>query len=230
MYRIDNAKALGAKPARGAVGPNPDGFFGITAGVGTTVDVDYMNAVMDEICGVVEAAGLTLDKTDDTQLLQSLKLAGANPFANYAMFQDEKSSGTAGGTFTSGAWRTRDINTTVVNDITGASISSNQITLPAGTYRINSSAPAWGCAAHKAQLYDTTGTAVLLGGTSESTFVTPSQSGSRSIVSGNFTIGVESDLELQHQCGTTRSTDGLGTASTFSVNEIYSQVEIWKLD
>src|SRR5690242_14620433 len=39
----------------------------------------------------------------------------------------------AGGTFTSGAWRTRTLNEELRNTL-GASLASNQITLPAGSY------------------------------------------------------------------------------------------------
>lgn len=49
--------------------------------------------------------------------------------------------GTHGGTFTAGAWRTRDLNTVLTNTISGASLSNNQITLPAGKYYVEASAP-----------------------------------------------------------------------------------------
>src|SRR6266516_1340078 len=39
--------------------------------------------------------------------------------------RDEKSAGTVGGTFSSGAWRTRTLNTTKTNEIGSASLSSN---------------------------------------------------------------------------------------------------------
>lgn len=51
--------------------------------------------------------------------------------------QHQEASGVAGATLTSGAWDTRTINTVIINEITGASLSSNQITLPAGTYTLN---------------------------------------------------------------------------------------------
>ena len=62
---------------------------------------------------------------------------------NLLHIRDEKAQNTAGGTFTSGAWRTRDLNTVKTNEITGASLAANQITLPAGTYWVEWSAPAY---------------------------------------------------------------------------------------
>ena len=49
--------------------------------------------------------------------------------------RDEKASGTDGGTSANGIVD-RDLNTVKVNEITGASLSSNQITLPSGTYYV----------------------------------------------------------------------------------------------
>jgi hypothetical protein len=45
-----------------------------------------------------------------------------------------------GESFTGGAWNQRALNTTVTNTISGASLGSNQVTLPAGTYIVTS----WG--------------------------------------------------------------------------------------
>jgi hypothetical protein len=56
--------------------------------------------------------------------------------------KDEKSSGTASGTFTSGAWQTRTLNT-VSGDTAMVSLSSNQFTLGVGTYQIIAKAPAF---------------------------------------------------------------------------------------
>lgn len=52
----------------------------------------------------------------------------------HGVWQDRKSDGTAGGQATTGAWTTATLNTEVYNTITGASLSSNKVTLPAGTY------------------------------------------------------------------------------------------------
>ncbi len=58
----------------------------------------------------------------------------ASVVLGYAEFQDQETSGTGGAVFSSGAWRQRVLNTTLVNTI-GATLTSNQITgLPLGTY------------------------------------------------------------------------------------------------
>ena len=58
--------------------------------------------------------------------------AGGGKFESYAIIADQKSSTTQGGGFTSGAWRTRDLNTEIADADGIVSISSNQFTLGAG--------------------------------------------------------------------------------------------------
>ena len=82
-----------------------------------------------------------------------------------AIIADQKSSGTHGGTFTSGAWRTRDLNTEISDPDGIVSISSNQFTLAAGTYLIEYSAPGHDTDSHQTSLYDITGSAYLNYGT-----------------------------------------------------------------
>lgn len=77
MYRIDNATSTGALPTPAAVGPSPDSYF--TDGnpslaiPATVVDADWLNAVQEEIAGVIEGAGDTLDKTDQGQLYAAIQ-------------------------------------------------------------------------------------------------------------------------------------------------------------
>ena len=143
--------------------------------------------------------------------------------------RDEKAANTAGGTFTSGSFQTRTLNTVVTNEIAGASLASDQITLPAGTYEINAKAPAFGGARHKAKLRDTTGTVDLIIGSSEFTGSVEDEAITNSIILGRFTLSVQSDLEIQHQIQSTQSTNGFGVESNFGVIEIYTEAMIKKI-
>ena len=53
--------------------------------------------------------------------------------------QDQKSSGSNGGSATTGSWVTAALNTAIVSTIVGASLNANVITLPAGRYRVTAS-------------------------------------------------------------------------------------------
>jgi hypothetical protein len=143
--------------------------------------------------------------------------------------RDEKSSGTNAGGFTSGSFLKRDLNTTLTNEISGASISSSVITLPAGTYYIFASAPACECQFHKAKLTNTTDSSDVIIGTSQHNRSDNNYAVSRSYVIGRFTIASSKNFELQHRCSVTRASDGLGLATFFSIVEVYTDVQIWKI-
>ncbi len=144
--------------------------------------------------------------------------------------RDEKASGTDGGTFTSGAWRTRDLNTVKTNEISGASLSSNQITLPAGTYEVIGQGQGFRCNVHVTKLFDTTNTAdLVIGSNAFSDASAVEYSGNDSFLRGRFTLSAEAVLELQHRCLTTKSTIGFGFRAGFGVVEVYSEVMIKKI-
>jgi hypothetical protein len=142
--------------------------------------------------------------------------------------RDEKTANTAGGTFTQDAWRTRTLNTVKTNEISGASLGSNQITLPTGTYFIDASAPAVLVQKHKARLYNITDSEDALIGTSEITETSAASTPSK--IKGRFTIAAQKVFQIQHYCSVTRSTDGFGIASNIdSKVEVYTEVLIWKV-
>lgn len=149
----------------------------------------------------------------------------------YIKLWDEKPYNTPGGTFTTGAWRTRDLNQKQVFGISfdAVTLTNNQFVLPAGTYIISSSVPTRDVNTHKARLQNITDSSTVLIGTSE--YSSPGGAGAnRSYISGVFTIAATKTFELQHYCGTTVSTYGFGQAASISgVSEIYSQIEIWKV-
>lgn len=141
--------------------------------------------------------------------------------------RDEKSLGTDGGTFTAGAWQQRNLNALQVNTITGASLTSNQITLPAGTYRVEWSAPAYVVNGHQSVFTSTPTATVSIPGNSartNSTVFMTTDSGASAV----FTIAAPTIFEVQHRCATTKPTDGLGVAFG-NTTEVYTTVEIWKI-
>lgn len=145
-----------------------------------------------------------------------------------ATFRDEKTSGTSGGTFTSGAWRTRDLNTSQFNNITSASLASNQITLPAGTYTISATAPVYDIGYHQLRFYNITDSATAVLGISNYLRTGASATSMISVASGTFTIAASKVFEVQHQCDTTKADSGFGVAISFGT-EVYATVTITKV-
>ena len=111
---------------------------------------------------------------------------------NLFHIQDQKTSGTNGGTFTSGAWQQRDLNTEITNTITGASLATNSITLPAGDYFVEAVLPANNVNRVSARLFNSSDTAVTISGTSQ--FANSSSTGMLpTFVDGSFTIASVND-------------------------------------
>ncbi len=151
----------------------------------------------------------------------NLSFSANNPTA---IFNEQQTNGTQGGTFTSGSFVKRTLNTTVVNTITNCTLTSSVISLPAGTYEVSAYAPALFVATHKLRLQNTTAATTIDMGmnafTNVSTVVT------HSFINTKFTLSATSNIELQHRAETTRATDGLGAACGFGVVEVYAQITI----
>jgi hypothetical protein len=144
-----------------------------------------------------------------------------------AYLSDVKPSGTTGGTSISGA-QTRTLN--ILVDPTGfvTSLASNQFTLPAGTYEIYATAPAYRSQRHKARVRSITdGGATVLSGSSEYAFNADTTQ-SISTISGVFTITTSKTFDIQHtfEVG---SALGLGVNSSFGDAEVFTQVKITKI-
>ena len=146
----------------------------------------------------------------------------------YAIICDQKTQNTSGGTFTSGAWQTRNLNTKIADPDGIVSIASDQFTLQAGSYLIEASASAFAVNAHRARLYNATDSSVVQLGTSSYARTSSGDVGSTaSSVFARVTITAANAFEIQHRCSTTKTTNGFGVANNFDV-EIYTTVKIFK--
>jgi len=159
------------------------------------------------------------------QIVQAVPVPTAS---SIAIFNETQASGTNGGGFTSGSYIKRVLNTTVVNNITGCSIASSVITLPAGTYQVFATPSAISVGSHKSRLQNTTAaTTLALGETAYNN--TSFAAYTTSTIQAYFVLATSSTIELQHRCQTTKTTDGYGIASSFGDSEIYSQITIFKV-
>lgn len=157
-------------------------------------------------------------------------------FANsgYLFVRDEKSNGTNGGSSSNATTHTRVLNTVVTNTISGASLGSNQITLPPGRYRIKARAPiakgSGGASPHKAHLYNTTDAAVtIVGSNGWMDGGSPVGAQTDSFVSGEFAITAQKVFELRQYNTEAEANTGLGYAVSNGLVEVYAEVEIWKV-
>ena len=150
-------------------------------------------------------------------------------YESIAIICDRKANASQGGTFTSGAYRTRDLNTEITDADGIVSIASNQFTLQAGTYTIEAIAPCVDVQTHIARIYNITDSSVVQistaglawdGGLVRDT----------AIVKCVLTIAAAKTFELQHRSEQTLATNGFGfrQAADTSQDNIYSIVTIYK--
>lgn len=132
-----------------------------------------------------------LIQCDGTRLQSILLEAGASGLLH---LQDRRASGINGSGLAGGVNSVRVINTTVSNTIPGASLSANQVALPAGVYDADIDVPC-GLAAtdvHRASLYNATDATTLILGTNAN-----ATNGVASKIRGRFTLTASKLLEVR---------------------------------
>lgn len=163
---------------------------------------------------------LYFDRTGDKGDTSSL--------TNVLWVRDQKASGTDGGASIAGV-QTRTLNTTVINTIPGASLSGNQVTLPAGTYRITGLAPANSVTGHQSWVYSVTDSAVLFLGQSAYTANAAANNSLATIAKAQLTLTGTKVLELRHWTAAAVATNGLGRSSGSGQGEVYADMFIEKV-
>ncbi|MER8689370.1 hypothetical protein [Mesorhizobium sp. M1136] len=208
----DNRLIIGDGAAQAVISRNP----------ATTVD----NTVprFDGTKGATQTSGVTISDADLVEAsggfyVGSARVGGAPD----AVFVDQKTAGTGGGTFTSGAWRTRDLNTKLLDPGSLVTVSANTFVSTVAGW-VEWSAPAKGVQGNKTRLYNVTDSTVAGVGSTAWNDTSP-DSGSISV--GGCAVVAGKTYRLEHQSSSSRA-DGLGVASNFSEVEIYTQIKFWR--
>ena len=199
----------------------------------TGIRARIISAIKHEVTyfdGVDDIIIVTVNPVDNSVVFAGV-LDGVLSTNSFLHIQDQKAPATAGGGFNSGSWITRTLNTELTNNISGASLSSDVITLPAGSYYIEAQSPANKVNRHATRILNSSDTDVLLSGTN--TFATLNEElNTFAFVSGLFTISSTKTILLQHRCQTTKTSDGFGVQVNTSLStpqEVYSEIKIWKV-
>lgn len=163
--------------------------------------------------------------------------------------RDQRTSGSAPQTLTgNGTWEKRDLQTTLTNEITSATLTSSVISLPAGTYYIDATALSYtnhsildsaANAFTKIRLRNTTDGADLVVGIgfrfdwgTTVTVGNVSTTGGLTVplhLSGRFTLAGTKNIELQSYTLTNTGTRTGGSPLTSGSVEVYADVKIWKV-
>jgi hypothetical protein len=146
---------------------------------------------------------------------------------NLVMFSHRQSSGTSGGTATTGAWNTCPINTEDYDPNGWASVSTNLITLAAGTYEFDAFQAVYKTSGSMIRLYNNSDTAVVSAGPYVMAKVGDNV-GLVCVCSGVFTIATSKNFYLQYRVNSTQSTNGLGVAMSWG-EEVYAMVKFRRI-
>lgn len=150
-------------------------------------------------------------------------LPGGGSGVPNVIMEDQKTSGTEGGTFTSGSWQTRTLNTEVSDTDSLVSISSNQFTPTVSGY-VSCIAPAYKVGAHQIRLFNVTDTAVSAIG--PQAVARDSDNVQTTAHVGGFVIAGKA-YRIEHRCATTKAVNGYGQATSWGT-EVYTSVVFWR--
>ncbi len=148
----------------------------------------------------------------------------------YLKVSDRKANTVDGGTAVSAdITQTRTLNTVEINTITGASLASNVITLPAGTYTYKGRAPSFTGGRQRIFLYNSSDSVYT--GLGNNTYNNAASSMQDSNISGQFTITANKNYTLRHYTETNAGGSGaaLGLATSTGQLEVYSELEFFKV-
>lgn len=163
--------------------------------------VTFLNGVSiiseDGENAVILAGGVAMFQSTDVDKSQITKIPVIIPEPESLLYHETQASGVAGTTYAAGAWRTVTLNAEVYDTGDNGSLSSNVITLDAGTYKVIAYYPLYSnSAAWQATL--------RFRNTSDSLTVCVSNrlagavdNGSATTIIGRFTIATAKDFELQ---------------------------------
>jgi hypothetical protein len=143
--------------------------------------------------------------------------------------RDERASGTHGGGISATTWTVIPVSTIVSNSILGASLASNQITLPPGSYRITAGSTIHidAAVARKFRVRNVTGGVTVA--LSQSAYLAGSNTSIVGTTGDLITVSVTSTFELQYWAGAAQATYGLGVAASSGELEVYAVAHITKV-
>jgi len=157
-------------------------------------------------------------------VIPAVNLTYANVQYPYVKVSETVSSGTSPAVPTANSWTTMALNTLDIDTQSIASLNSNQVTLPAGTYLIRSYVNFFNINAGRARLYNITGSAVLIQGLN--CYSNSTTAASLSVVDGQFTLSTSSAVALQYYVSFAGQ---IGVSVTSGDNEIYTIAEFTKV-
>lgn len=188
------------------------------------------NSGVNTYINVVDGNSVDFNTTSAAIGVSWLLYGSASALKKQCMIvHEEQAGGVLAGASVTGV-NVRALNTVISNTIAGASLGSSRITLPAGSYSVNASAPGMGNG-HKLYFYNVTDSATSILGTAENTIIANDVANpvwTRSFCKGIITLTAQKVFELRHYF-VEPWVDGLGHDSITTQNAVYSEIIIDKV-
>lgn len=182
---------------------------------------------VEPLCEVFFGAHSVVVRDTQAAVLALLDAAISPAPITSVYVEDQKISGTDGGTATVGSFATRDLNT-VVSDPGSlvVSLAANQVELLAGTYLISAHVPGFQVNGYQARLQNiTAGTTALVGSTERSEPIGATNVQTAGVIAGRVVTAVTTKFEVQMQVETTTGSEDFGQAKGFAgTPEVYTQI------
>lgn len=148
----------------------------------------------------------------------------------YSLFQFHENPGVGAGVPpVLNDWFDAELNTTIINT-TGAVLTTatGVITLLAGTYRIKAKYAGYQIGQHRLGLYNAS-LSSFFAQVGLNSFAANNAGSHWAEYTSQFTIGSTTNIKIRRICQATAA-DGLGIAANFAgLNEVFGQVELWKV-
>jgi hypothetical protein len=168
-------------------------------------------------------------QNDGSGAMSWAALPASGSVIKMAFLVDEKANNTNGGTFTSGAWRQRDLNTEYYDTI-GVTIVTNKFKLPVGTFYIDWSAPFASSANNQSRLWNVDDGVVVKYGQNQYgqlSYVGAGSSDGSATVATTIVLGTE--FQIEHRCDNTYANTGFGHLTNYSNVCVFTTVKIMQI-
>lgn len=176
--------------------------------------------------GAVDVTQLATDVSTTQMNVQGLLGRSVMNFAEFALFRHETVYNVAGGSSAAG-WNVRPLTHTAHNTIQGCSLSSNEVTLPAGTYWMEATGNIYNSGRLRLVVADALTAEILVIGPGD---YTETSGFTTCRCSGMVTIPDSKQVVLRQSCGGGVATEGLGLAgNVVGINNIHAELFIWRI-
>ncbi len=190
--------------------------------------ITTLNTNINALTSNIPSTGEAEAGTNNTKFMTPLRTHDAITFRRKQILRVTESQATGVQRAAAVGWNLRHMNTLHVNNIPGASLSANNVILPAGEYLAYATFAYWqNPAGHiKPEIYNLTDTTSILTGSQPY----GNASGGMMSVVGYFVLTATKTIQLRQYHQTASATNGLGVANSLTgYPEVYAELLLEKV-